>query len=113
MTVNGDVVSLGHLHGNLTTHDREGVFARTGKAVDIPDTHHALKSCQIKIPSLIASSTDLFILDRNSLKNDVLGTTRWVLTGPCPPDARDIHSRYKENRRDHRRTYLGVMELFV
>ena len=67
----GAVFSPGRLHGNPKILDRREVV-RTREAVDVKGTHHASNVCQLKIPSLLAGSTDPLVLDRKSLKNDVL-----------------------------------------
>ena len=49
-----------------------GEAVRTREAVGVKGTHHASNVCQVKVPSLLAGSTDPLVLDRKSLKKDVL-----------------------------------------
>ena len=55
VTVDGAVVSPGHMQGNPTTHD-QGRAIRTVDAVDIQGIQHASNICEVKIPSFIAGS---------------------------------------------------------
>ena len=67
----GAVFSPGRLHGNPMILDR-GEVVRTREAIDVQGAHHASNVCQVNIPSLLAGCTDPLVLDRKSLKNDVL-----------------------------------------
>ena len=49
-----------------------GEAVRTREAVNVKGPHHASDVCQVKIPSLLAGSADPLVLDRKSLKRDVL-----------------------------------------
>ena len=97
----GAVFSPGRLHGNPMILDR-GEVVRTREAVDAKGTHHASNVCQVKTPPLLAGSTDPLVLDRKSLKNDVLvHLIGYWLAHDLETFAIAVHAVDK-NRRDHR-----------